>query len=1582
MTTAFGPTDRTRRRARLGLYAVTISLSAVVAGGPLLGSVARAIDPASAAVSGVVFDDRNGNGSRDAGEPGVAGVSVSDGVEVHRTDAEGRYAFDLLTERRIDDLVFVTQPAGWSVGTDEFKTPRFYRNLGKLADGATTTADFALTKDDASAAETSSFSFANIADPHVNAQLGEQIEEINSTKQKLGFIAVSGDLTNNATDAEFDYYKKATARSKLPVWPAVGNHEYFGGGGSGYAARINNYRRHVGPEWYSFDYADRHYLVIENNGQAPFEEQLAWAEADLAANATGKRLVVLTHQPMNVPFGAPSTYDAYGKLLEKYGAELVLVGHEHSNDVEPDSKFASTAKHIQTVSSSYTIDNAPRGFRYVHMAGEQFDNPLRMYGRQQQLTVVNPAPGSVLPMRDFDLVVNAYDTSDEATGVRVRLDGGQWFELASSGGEFSWTIPAKLNERNKKGTKPSRGNELIIGHGAHTLEVEARDAAGEKWTTTSKFTVDKRREAVVPTAGADWAQHHGDASHSGVAAQPIAAGQRLAWTYRTKGVFLTGTPTIVDGVVYAGTRDENGEGEWAVHAVELATGRQLWRHQVESSVHGSIAVSDGKVFVPNLRGVMYALDASNGAELWRYTPEAAAEPNNQRNYGYYGVTVADGKVLYPHQTRFGEASQGLVVALDPATGKAIWKAPLTGNTMSDGTPAVSDGKVFVGSQTADRVVALDLATGKQLWVGKEALGGWQDGIPSAAGGRVFIGSGNGIIARDAKTGEELWRYKSPHKSLISSNATASAAAIDGDVVYMGFPSGAVTALDARTGKVLWDRVLTGSTYEGGILSSPAVAGQTVFVGSNNGSMYALDKRTGQPLWQHQIGAWVAAGPAVSGNTVVAGAYDGNLYAWTPDGQAQRAWAQATGVVTDKATGKPVAGVAVSLLDADGKNVGTTTTDAKGGWLIAAPSGDYTVQVAKRGTIAGEPSKVTLGTSGSAQVALQVSVVTAPVAGTTTNALDYGGGSPRPDVEAGQAYAYVMNDRVQAAIVNHTAANDGKGTFQPGWLADLVLTDDKAIETLDWSEMVLTDKAANAKPWNRAGEWLSLPKVEAAGAVVTASGQAQINPGLKTRVAYQTLPGAPVVKMQMTVDNTTDADFSGVFQYIIDPDSSSDVAILPGFAGTNVGYKTSGWTSNYVYSGAASPTGQPAHALAWADDQPVGVNAAGYITSVSFDSSVKAGASRTITWYQITDYPSVGSPSASIADWAARIPALDPEAADRVGVTGAVKDADGKPVAGQLVEAVDASGAVKGSATTLADGSYRINLAAGDWTLRARGLGYAEATQKVTLANADATADLVLRTLPVDAASGATLESGIVEGASSDIVLVNDLVAMSVATGGEDPQLKGSTIGKVRDWAVRGEADQIDWLNLPYVSRTEPMGTEAWQQLQVVSKSVEVVEKSAERAVVRVSGASSEEPAITVSTDYIVEPGKPWVQAATTFTNTSSAAVDVWVGDAMDHDGAGQKSLVAGAGVITTPYGEPASHQPTGRWIAQTGNDPQVTGLVYAGQDAFSAYGNGNWIMSKFQRTIDAGASYTLDRRLVAASVDSDAIATMEQIAAK
>ncbi|WP_300553332.1 calcineurin-like phosphoesterase family protein [Maricaulis sp.] len=72
-------------------------------------------------VTGRVFNDRNRDGVHQRRERGVAGVMVSNGREVVTTDRQGRYELPV----RDDMSVFVIQPSGWRVPTDENWVPQF-----------------------------------------------------------------------------------------------------------------------------------------------------------------------------------------------------------------------------------------------------------------------------------------------------------------------------------------------------------------------------------------------------------------------------------------------------------------------------------------------------------------------------------------------------------------------------------------------------------------------------------------------------------------------------------------------------------------------------------------------------------------------------------------------------------------------------------------------------------------------------------------------------------------------------------------------------------------------------------------------------------------------------------------------------------------------------------------------------------------------------------------------------------------------------------------------------------------------------------------------------------------------------------------------------------------------------------------------------------------------------------------------------------------------------------------------------------------------------------------------------------------
>ena len=73
-------------------------------------------------VSGMVYESRSGGGRRQANDPGIADVLVSNGQDVVKTDADGRYTLPVDDE----SIIFVIKPTDYAVHVDAQMLPRFY----------------------------------------------------------------------------------------------------------------------------------------------------------------------------------------------------------------------------------------------------------------------------------------------------------------------------------------------------------------------------------------------------------------------------------------------------------------------------------------------------------------------------------------------------------------------------------------------------------------------------------------------------------------------------------------------------------------------------------------------------------------------------------------------------------------------------------------------------------------------------------------------------------------------------------------------------------------------------------------------------------------------------------------------------------------------------------------------------------------------------------------------------------------------------------------------------------------------------------------------------------------------------------------------------------------------------------------------------------------------------------------------------------------------------------------------------------------------------------------------------------------
>jgi PQQ-dependent dehydrogenase (methanol/ethanol family) len=176
----------------------------------------------------------------------------------------------------------------------------------------------------------------------------------------------------------------------------------------------------------------------------------------------------------------------------------------------------------------------------------------------------------------------------------------------------------------------------------------------------------------------------------------------------------------------------------AINADNVAQLGLAWHHELDAVNRGQPStpiVVDGVMYVTTTWSKVFALDARSGALLWGYDPQVPGEwgINACCDVVNRGVAVWKGKV-------YVGTLDGRLVALDAATGKALWDVSTIDRTKryaSTGAPRVIKGKVIIGNAGAEMgvrgyVSAYDAESGKLLWRFFTVPGNPKDGFENPA----------------------------------------------------------------------------------------------------------------------------------------------------------------------------------------------------------------------------------------------------------------------------------------------------------------------------------------------------------------------------------------------------------------------------------------------------------------------------------------------------------------------------------------------------------------------------------------------------------------------------------------------------------------------------------------------------------------------------------------------------------------------------------------------------------------------------------------------------------------------------------
>jgi outer membrane protein assembly factor BamB len=274
---------------------------------------------------------------------------------------------------------------------------------------------------------------------------------------------------------------------------------------------------------------------------------------------------------------------------------------------------------------------------------------------------------------------------------------------------------------------------------------------------------------------------------------------------------------------------------------------KLWSINAHDTVEFPPSVGYGDVFVPQQKGLFFAVDARTGRLRWRKKTGrcAASSPT------LHGGIVYQAYMDYVPCPEGRPGASGFVIAWDARTGRKLWRfnaAPV------ESSPLYRKGLVYVGSWD-HRVYALDARTGRKRW-SFEA----DDRVnTSAAGWRntIYIATdGGSLYALNARTGRLRWRAQSNSKFGSREFFYATPTVAYGRV-FLGNTDGTMYVFGAKSGQLLWARPLGSYVY-----AAAAVWRKRVFVGTYDGRFYALSAATGDVIWQRDAPAAVHAAATV------------------------------------------------------------------------------------------------------------------------------------------------------------------------------------------------------------------------------------------------------------------------------------------------------------------------------------------------------------------------------------------------------------------------------------------------------------------------------------------------------------------------------------------------------------------------------------------------------------------------------------------------------------------------------------------------------------------------------------------------
>lgn len=438
------------------------------------------------ALKGTVFEDKDGNKTRDEGEPGIPQIVVSNGVDVTVTDKDGAY-----TLLKRSPFIFITVPSDYT------PTTPWYRSV----EGDEFNFGLAYTPEKAA----EEFFFVQLSDVHIDsiperiALFEQDVAEINDIDPP--FVIDTGDLGSRGDEVSiaqanewFEVYDDVTSEFNMPLYTVVGNHELVGTNNPdvdpnepGYNKEL--YQNYFGPTHYSFDWSGYHCVVLDTNlfedGRRFYgvdDKQFDWLQQDLAQRE-GWAILVFYHE--QTPLWEENRYEVWEILTGHEGGMTAFAGHLHQDILMMDSYNMDVPEQITGALCGQwwcgpNIDGIPRGYRIISVDADGVSSFYKHSGTVTQINITTPDP---IASGEVTLTAQVYTKDGYITEVSYRVDGDE-------------LVAMSLQEDGLWDTFMATWDTSLVDPGYHTVTVIATDSVAGDFSAEKSFKISD--DNVVP----------------------------------------------------------------------------------------------------------------------------------------------------------------------------------------------------------------------------------------------------------------------------------------------------------------------------------------------------------------------------------------------------------------------------------------------------------------------------------------------------------------------------------------------------------------------------------------------------------------------------------------------------------------------------------------------------------------------------------------------------------------------------------------------------------------------------------------------------------------------------------------------------------------------------------------------------------------------------------------------------------------------------------------------------------------------------------------------------------------------------